>query len=107
MKGKNSGRFTPEPGTVDTATCGICGALMTVERDQFGPTGFAEAMAHKGHAFDFFECPHLAEAWHKQIDALQQEIEDTPSRKLADMMQSEVDEILRNHQATKTDFSSW
>lgn len=63
----NRGRCTPDPATVLRAWCDVCGTEMNVERNRFGPTGFAEAMGKHRHLHDRFLCPHYTEAWHKKI----------------------------------------
>lgn len=70
----NDGRRNPNPGTIETAECGVCGAQMNVKRDVLGPTGLAEAMRGEKHKHDSFVCPRIEEDWHKQIYRLKMEV---------------------------------
>lgn len=70
----NNGHCFPEPDTVETAECGICGTSMSVRRNVLGPTSSAEAMAGKKHRHDHFICPHVNEGWHQKIYRLKIEV---------------------------------
>lgn len=75
----NRGSAHPDPGQYESMTCGICGAKMDVERDVVGPRSWAGFKAKQHVKHDFFSCPHRAEDWHKQADALQFMADETPS----------------------------
>ena len=98
---KNQGRYTPDAGKVKTATCGICGDKMNVERDQLGPTSWAGAMAGAKRKHDSFTCPNLSKDWHVQIVRLLREIENTSSGVLTKILQKEVDQIKKDRKHTK------
>jgi hypothetical protein len=88
--------FFSEPGaTTDERHCRICRTACTVTRNLLGPTSFAEAMSHKNHLHDRFQCPHSEEEWHEQALLLVQEIERTPSKRLADLMRLDLQDLLQ------------
>ena len=96
MPMKNCDTFYTEPDTVDEMHCRVCGAKCLVERSLTGPTGFAEAAAGHGHWHDKFTCPHHNRGWHQQALELFREIEQCPSKRMAALMQADLDEILRD-----------
>ena len=89
-----SGRRSADPGTVESAICGICDAQMDVERNVMGPTSRAESMGRKGHLHDTFTCPNLKEPWHKRVIELISEGCNTKSRKIRKILEDEIMEIL-------------
>jgi hypothetical protein len=94
--------YTPDSSEkVEEVFCGLCGDKMMVERDVMGATSLAEAWSKKKHMHDFFECPNMAEMWHLQAKAIRHQIRETPSAKLAAMLQEELNEILKTRKATK------
>lgn len=95
------GSYSPDPGEIESAKCGICGDEMDVKRGVFGPTGFAESMSGRGHRHDRFTCPNLDTDWHRQVDKLQIASKETPSVKLGDMFEDEAKEIIKSRVATK------
>lgn len=100
-------RFRPEPGTVHSAVCGICGQDMNVKRDCFGPTSWAGAMSGVKRTFDLFECPNIDTQWHKQATKLKECANSTPSKRLQDAFMEECEEIIRNQLPTKQSFDTW
>lgn len=96
----------PNPGEYLAVTCGVCGRSMTVKRNVLGPTGFAEAMLvrndqSKGHLHDKFWCEDREESWHRQAKVVRDEARETPSKRLADLLNEEADEIVRTRKNTK------
>ena len=96
-----NGRFTPDPGEVDTYAFDVCGDNMDVKRNVHGPTGFAEGMSGKGHLHDAFNCPSREEMRHLQAFKLQEEAEKTASKRIEDLLLTEMREVVEKRQATK------
>jgi len=97
-------RYTPDCGKVpvgEKVTCGVCGAVMNERRNVSGPRSWAQAISRGSSPHDVFECPHMNEDWHKQVVALRRKARNSVSKKLADMMLQEADEILSSKTATK------
>lgn len=94
MYGNNDGRFTPDPGTVELAQCGICDTRMIVERNILGPTSWAEMMSRHEHLHDSFTCPHLQSRWHQKAVALLWEARNTHSELLRAIIISEAEKIV-------------
>lgn len=92
--------FTPDPGTVDEMHCRVCNSRCIVERNRFGSTGFAMGMARKKRHHDFFYCPHAEEEWHMKALELFQAIEKMPSRRVAELMRKDLDEVLEEGNET-------
>lgn len=88
--------YTP-PDTVETMYCKVCGTQCKAERSLTNPTGFAEAMAHRGHWHDEFTCPYRNQRWHEQALELVLEMERTPSNRLAHLIRLDLQDILDKH----------
>ncbi len=86
--------FNPDPGKYDEMKCKVCDTKCDVERNISGPTSFAAAMAKSKRKHDRFWCPHHEEKWHEQALKLAQAIRDMPSKKIAAIMQEELDELI-------------
>lgn len=82
--------------------CGVCGAVMNEERNVNGPRGWAQAMGGGKSLHDVFECPHRQEQWHRQVIALRREAKNSVSKKIADLLLQEAEEVLSSKEATKT-----
>ena len=95
MKGYDS--FYLEPDSQDEMVCKVCGTTCHVERNVIGPTGWVEGMAGRGHWHDKFQCPHRNAAWHKKALDLVMEIEKTPSKRVAELLQLDLDELLQEN----------
>jgi hypothetical protein len=57
----------------------------------------------KGRLHDEFHCERAGETWHRQALALRQEATQTASKRLADLLNQEADEVARTRTATKND----
>ena len=90
----NQGRCGPEPGTVKTAKCGVCGKQMKVERNVLGATSWAESMAGRKHLYDSFRCPNIDKGWHERIVNLKVEALKTESDRIKKILEGEVIELL-------------
>jgi len=92
-----NGYFTPDPGEVVRTHCDICETLMDVKRNVFGPTGWAEAMAKRGHLHDVYTCPRKEEKWHKHIEKLTEEMNKTVSVNIKALLTDEIEETLESN----------
>jgi len=81
----------------DKMYCKVWGALCNIDRSLHGPTGFAESMAKRGHWHDRFTCPHTGKPWHNKALELAQEISKSSSKRLAELMHLDIEDILREN----------
>ncbi len=86
--------FYAEPGQVEEMLCRICGAECRVERNVLGPTGVASAIVGKHSYHDQFVCPNAGERWHDKALKLFVAIEEMPSKRVSDLIQQDLDELL-------------
>jgi hypothetical protein len=96
-----NGIFTPNHNTKESMYCDVCNAKMDVTRGVFGPTGFAESMAKKGHLYDLFTCPDKDADWHKQAYEVMREASNTKSGMLCKILKTEAAMIIKNRKTTK------
>lgn len=89
--------FFESPGTVNRRTCQVCGTECLVERNRVGPTSWAAAIGKSEILHDYFYCPHTRKDWHEQALALVEAIENTPSKRVAALMQQDLWDLLSEH----------
>jgi hypothetical protein len=97
MARKGHDFFIAEPDSGEERHCRVCNAPCKAMRNVFGPTGFVSAMAKKFTYHDEFVCPHTDEPWHQKALQLAVAIDDTPSKRLADLMRADLLDILNEH----------
>ena len=97
MAQKGHDFFIAEPDSGEERHCRVCNAPCKAMRNVFGPTGFVSAMAKKFTYHDEFVCPHTDEPWHQKALQLMVAIDDTPSKRLADLMRADLLDILNEH----------
>lgn len=90
--------YTPGPGKVENARCGVCQEYMLVTRNTKRSYKYNRGSGY--YLVDWFECKYRSENWHKQAEILTQMIQDTPSNNIATLLRLEVDSILSNRKAT-------
>ncbi|MFZ6020902.1 MAG: hypothetical protein ACOYXO_14945 [Chloroflexota bacterium] len=95
MKGYDT--FFEEPGTIVERICRVCGTPCLVERNKLGATSWVAAMAKRETLHDFFYCPHHEQGWHQQALKLVQAIEETPSKRLASLLQLDLIDLLKEN----------
>lgn len=95
--------FFEKPGEVQFHRCRVCGTICSVDRDQKGPTSWAGAMAHKQTPHDFFYCPHGNESWHQKALDLVQEMGETRSKRVVELIRQDLKDLLREHGIQNTD----
>ena len=89
--------FIRDPGAEDEIVCRVCGSLCDVRRDVYGPTSWSTAMARTFKRHDAFICPHADEDWHDKALRLVHAIEETPSKRVAELMKLDLRDILEEH----------
>lgn len=89
-----------DPGKLESFVCRVCGVECEVQRNIDGPTSWAESIAKMKHMHDSFKCKQAMDPWHLQARALLQEKRKTNSTRLKQILQEEIDEILRTKQTT-------
>lgn len=89
--------FVTDPGTEDQVECRVCGTVCDVTRDVYGPTSWATAGASSFKCHDAFVCPHADEGWHDQALELVHAIEDMPSKRVAELMKLDLEDLIREH----------
>ena len=86
--------FYAKPGSVDEEFCTICGSKCEVTRNAYGPSSYAGAMARRFDLHDVFVCPHAGKEWHEQAVRLALAIEETPSKRVAELMRQDLRELV-------------
>lgn len=94
--------YTPDPGEVEKACCGVCNTEMTVERSSSRPSG-PVAWSRTMRTVDFFYCPHRKEQWHLQLKQLIEMQKNTPLRFLSVQVEAEIIQILETKKPTRRD----
>jgi hypothetical protein len=97
MKTQGYGFFITEPNAYKSLECNICGVECLVERNLPAKSGFISAMARMDKPRDEFSCPNLEEEWHEQAVQLVMEIEKTPSKRIAHLMQQDLEDLLHEN----------
>lgn len=93
--------YDSDIGKVGTCLCGICLDEMEVKRGNPPYNSFVGAICNRNRHYDLFWCKNRQEDWHIQARALMKKIAETPSKKIADIMQEELEEVLLKRIATK------
>lgn len=89
--------FIGEANCGEERQCQVCGTKCRITRNAFGPTGFVSAMAKRFTHHDEFVCPHTDVAWHEQALQLQISIDESPSKRLAEFMKADLEDLLREN----------
>ena len=88
-----------EPGKLASATCRICGAECSIDRNVLGPTNQASAIGGFKRLHDHIVCPHAGAGWHNQAAELRREAETTLSPTLAAILRSDLENLLTHRLA--------
>ncbi len=83
------------PGEISEMKCKVCGTVCDVERNCKGMKSMGAAMAGMLNDHDQFTCPRSADEWHIRARKLMEEIARTPSKRLSQIMQDELEELLK------------
>ena len=94
--------FITDLGAEEEKFCRVCKTKCEAQRNMYGPTGFAAAMAKDFRFHDMFVCPQAGQDWHDEALRLVLAIEDTPSKRIASLMTQDLDDILKEHALSNT-----
>ena len=89
--------FYTTPGQVNEMTCLVCGSNCDVRRDVYGPANFTMAIARISDLYDVFSCPHARQEWHKTALKLVKAINESPGKRVADMMRLDLEDLIREN----------
>lgn len=101
--------FDLPAGTVSEKVCLACLETLSVKRDVLDTRGKwgNSYPPEKQYRVDIFTCQWSEAPWHRQIIALLKEADKTPSSKIADLLNYEVEHIRKTRQATKKESIWW
>jgi hypothetical protein len=97
--------FTPDPGKEQSLQCRGCGSEMSVERNIDVGSRYPHINPEFKRKVDRFTCQHSGERWHDQAIALRKLINRTPSRAIAELVEIELAEVIKNQQPSKEQWS--
>jgi hypothetical protein len=89
--------FYTTPGKVSEMRCRVCGSICDVERDVYGPSNFAQAVNKINDLYDVFTCPIANRDWHAKALNLVIAIEEMPSKRVADLMKQDLEDLLKEN----------
>ncbi len=89
--------FYTTPQQVDEMSCRVCGAVCDVKRDVYEPANFLMAQSKISDLYDVFSCPNAGKPWHEKALKLALEIAKTTSKRLADLIQQDLDDLLKEN----------
>ena len=89
--------FYMPPQSVNEMHCRVCGSRCFVQRNYFGPSDFSSAMGQVHQYWDRFACPNSESPWHEQALSLVVAIDETPSKRLAELMRLDLEDILKEN----------
>jgi hypothetical protein len=95
MQPTHHAQYMCNPGTFESTQCAVCGSECLVRRSVNGPTSFAMAVGKLTRLHDVFTCPHLHADWHEHAAQLHRAIQNTPSPRIAALMQLDLDDVLK------------
>jgi hypothetical protein len=100
---KNVDCFHFDPGVTEEQLCRVCGDKCEVQRNKMGATSYAESVRGKEHLHDYFYCAHAEQRWHEQVRQLLNERRMTNSNSIRQMLDMEIELILKTRQPTIAD----
>jgi hypothetical protein len=91
--------FYTTPRQIEKMSCRVCGTNCDVQREVYEPANFVMAQAKISDLYDVFSCPMAGLEWHEEALKLVQAIEQTTSKRVADLMRQDLADILRENGA--------
>ena len=87
--------YVCRPGEISEMKCKVCGTVCDVERNCKGIKSVFAGMAGMFEDHDRYTCPRSDDEWHVRARELMEEIARTPSKRLSQIMQDELEELLK------------
>lgn len=94
--------FTPSAGVREEIHCKACGEPLSVKRNVKRTRGKYGFEIKPPRMIDVFSCENTDQRWHRQVIDLKKYLSRIPSRKISDIIEQEIEEILENREPTKT-----
>jgi len=94
--------YITKPNKKEEIHCRVCGAKCDVERGVKGPTNVASAIGGLKFEHDFFSCPNYDKEWHYRACKLVEELEDTLSKSVRELIKQDLDELLEENMNTES-----
>jgi len=86
--------FVRPVGQVESMNCNLCGAACTVERNRPGVKKWYVGGTGLHQPHDLFTCPNAEAPWHEQAFRLVQEMTQTESKRVREMLHADLADIL-------------
>jgi len=86
--------FHTKPGEAEGILCRVCGTECVVEHNINGPTCYAAAMSGSKCLHDRATCPYSDMEWHEEARELMNEMRDTHSKRVRDLIEADLEELL-------------
>lgn len=86
--------FVTDPGVSKELYCRICKSRCEVDRNVYGPINWVSAVAGSYKHHDKFRCLNSDTEWHRQALEIYIAIESMPSKRVAELMISDLKDIL-------------
>jgi len=95
--------FTPDAGTTQALFCVACLQNMDVQRnvDYRGGNSITGPSDGPSRKIDKFTCPNAGQDWHDQVIAIRRLQRDTPSQTFVDLVEVEIQQIIKTRRPTK------
>lgn len=95
--------FTTTCEEFESRKCLVCYNFMECKRNVNGPRNYIEAISKTKTLHDLFTCKNSTFSWHKQLLKLQEKLQSEPSKYLRNILQLEIDYIVKTQQTTLPD----
>ena len=89
--------FVVDMNTASEMKCKVCNSVCEEARGVCGPTSFVDSVFGKSHMHDSFFCPYSNEDWHREALGLLEEIEETHSKTIRNIMTLDLKELVEEN----------
>jgi len=89
--------FHVKPDKKEEMYCRVCGAKCEVSRGVEGAVSMVTSMAGIKVKHDRFSCPNYDKDWHYKAYKLVEELEETQSKRISELIKQDLDELLEEN----------